>query len=186
MRSRSDPFLSWTSHASGIYAEYLQISKITMMAAKDVRPLLSALSTDSLVSIQEVPKSADRNPTRTFYLWCVPHLIHFRQDGIHLQFQLRYVDLQKAYSVLLCDFYKILHNIRLRRRAEEEEPPLKAVLDKRERSDVSQDESLLTRMERDVLKEWESKRERLTILEMRVEEAAFILSGFDTLGFDDE
>jgi DNA-directed RNA polymerase III subunit RPC3 len=40
-----------------------------MMAAKDVRPLLSALATDSLISTQEVPKSADRNPTRTFYLW---------------------------------------------------------------------------------------------------------------------
>ena len=42
-----------------------------MMSPKDVRPLLSALSTDSLISIQEVPKTADRNPTRTFYLWSV-------------------------------------------------------------------------------------------------------------------
>lgn len=39
------------------------------MAAKDVRPLLSAMSAESLVSLQEVPKSADRNPTRMFYLW---------------------------------------------------------------------------------------------------------------------
>ena len=42
-----------------------------MMAPKDVRPLLMTLSTDSLISMQEVPKSADRNPTRTFYLWLV-------------------------------------------------------------------------------------------------------------------
>ena len=48
-----------------------QISKVAMIAAKDVRPLLSALATDSLISIQDVPKSADRNPTRTFYLWQV-------------------------------------------------------------------------------------------------------------------
>lgn len=40
-----------------------------MMAGKDVRALLTALATDSLISTQEVPKSADRNPTRTFYLW---------------------------------------------------------------------------------------------------------------------
>lgn len=52
--------------------DHFQISKVTMMAAKDVRPLLLALSTDSMVSIQEVPKSADRNPSRTFYLWYVP------------------------------------------------------------------------------------------------------------------
>ena len=46
-----------------------------MMSPKDVRPLLSALSTDSLISIQEVPKTADRNPTRTFYLWSVASII---------------------------------------------------------------------------------------------------------------
>lgn len=46
-----------------------KISKIVMMAPKDVRPLLAALAADSLISTQEVPKSADRNPTRTFYLW---------------------------------------------------------------------------------------------------------------------
>jgi DNA-directed RNA polymerase III subunit RPC3 len=40
-----------------------------MIAPKDLRPMLGALSSDSLISIQEVPKSADRNPTRTFYLW---------------------------------------------------------------------------------------------------------------------
>lgn len=48
-----------------------KISKIGMMANKDARPLLSAMSADSLISLQEVPKSADRNPTRTFYLWLV-------------------------------------------------------------------------------------------------------------------
>jgi DNA-directed RNA polymerase III subunit RPC3 len=48
-----------------------QISKVAMMSPKDVRPLLSAMSAESLISIQEVPKSADRNPTRTFYLWSV-------------------------------------------------------------------------------------------------------------------
>lgn len=39
------------------------------MAATAARPLLSLLSADSLISIQEVPKGADRNPQRTIYLW---------------------------------------------------------------------------------------------------------------------
>ena len=94
--------------------------------------------------------------------------------------------MQKAYSVLLGTLYKTLYNIGVRRRAEEEEPGLKAVLDKRERSDVSQDEGLLTRMERDVLKEWEAKKERLTVLEMRVEEAVFILRDLGALGISDD
>jgi DNA-directed RNA polymerase III subunit RPC3 len=88
--------------------------------------------------------------------------------------------------VLLANFYKILYNISMRRRAEQEDPAVKAVLEKRERSDVSQDENLLTRMERDVLREWEHKRERLTVLEARVEEAVFILRDLGALGVEEE
>ena len=51
-----------------------QISKVGMMAPKDVRPLLSAMAADSIISLQEVPKSADRNPARTFFLWYVVFL----------------------------------------------------------------------------------------------------------------
>ncbi|OJT01615.1 DNA-directed RNA polymerase III subunit RPC3 [Trametes pubescens] len=144
-----------------------QISKIGMMAAKDARPLLSAMSAESLVSLQEVPKSADRNPTRMFYLW--------------------YVDLQKASTVQLRSLYKTLYNIATRRQAEQEEPNLKAVLDKRQRSDVSQDEErLLTRNERELLAQWEKKREKLTVLEMRVEEAVFILRDLGTFAINDD
>ncbi|KAF8894419.1 hypothetical protein BD779DRAFT_1609183 [Infundibulicybe gibba] len=143
-----------------------QISKVVMMAAKDVRPLLAALAADSLISTQEVPKTADRNPTRTFYLW--------------------YVDQHKAYSVLLGNLYKTLYNIGMRRQAEQELPEVKAVLEKRERSDVKQDTSLLTRLEQDILKEWESKQQKLSILEMRVEETVFVLRDLGVLGINDD
>ncbi|KAG2366820.1 RNA polymerase III subunit RPC82-domain-containing protein [Suillus spraguei] len=142
-----------------------QIAKVAMMPNNVVRPLLAALSSDFLISTQEVPRSADRNPTRTFYLW---YLVH--------------VDLHKAYSALLGHLHKTLYNIGMRRQAEQEEPTVKAVLAKRARTDVAQDENLLSRMERDVLKEWETKREKLTVLEMRVEEAVFILRDLDKAG----
>ncbi|KAH9001457.1 hypothetical protein EDB92DRAFT_1826755 [Lactarius akahatsu] len=135
-----------------------QISKLTMIAPKDVRPLLSAMSAESLISIQEVPKSADRNPTRMFFLW--------------------YVDLPKACSVLLGNLYKTVYNINVRKQAETEERGIKAVSEKRERSDVSQNEGLLTRNERETLREWESRIEKLTVLEARVEEVVFILNDF--------
>lgn len=54
-----------------------QIAKVAMMPNNVVRPLLSALSSDFLISTQEVPRSADRNPTRTFYLWYFM-LIHYQ------------------------------------------------------------------------------------------------------------
>lgn len=144
-----------------------QISKVGMMAPKDVRPLLSAMAADSIVSLQEVPKSADRNPARTFFLW--------------------YVDLQKAYTVLVGHLYKTLYNIILRRQSEQEEPLLKAVLEKRQRTDVIQDEErLLTRNERELLSQWEKKREKLTVLEMRVEESVFILRDMGRFSAEDE
>ncbi|KAL0947320.1 hypothetical protein HGRIS_013439 [Hohenbuehelia grisea] len=143
-----------------------QISKIVMMAPKDVRPLLSALAADTLISTQEVAKSADHNPTRTFYLW--------------------HVDLHKAYSVILGNLYKTLYNIGARRQAEQEEPGVRAVLDKAQRSDVVVNPALLSRLEQDVLKEWEAKRQKLTVLEMRVEEAVFIIRDLGVLGISDE
>lgn len=154
------------------------------MAPKDVRPLLSAMSAESLVSLQEVPKSADRNPTRMFYLWWVESAL----DSWYISRCLvRYVDLQKAYNVLLGNMYKTLFNIAARRQAEQDEPNLKAVLDKRQRSDVSQDEErLLTRNERELLAQWEKKREKLTVLEMRVDEAVFVLRDLGTFAKNEE
>lgn len=98
----------------------------------------------------------------------------------------RHVDLAKAYSALLASLYKTLFNIGARRQAEQEEPSVKAVLMKRERTDVAQDANLLTRMEREVLTEWERKREMLSVLEMRVEEAVFILRDLDLGGSLDD
>ncbi|EJD05716.1 uncharacterized protein FOMMEDRAFT_103906 [Fomitiporia mediterranea MF3/22] len=143
-----------------------QIAKAAMMAVTAIRPLLSLLSAESLISIQEVPKGADRNPQRTIYLW--------------------YVDLPKAYSVLLGKFYKTLYNIGMRKRAESEDATVRAVLEKSERSDVRADPSLLTRMEREVLQSWEERRDKLTVLEMRVEEAVFILRDLSLHGVEDE
>ncbi len=93
----------------------------------------------------------------------------------------RYVDLSKACSVLLGNLYKTLYNINVRKQAETEEASVKAVLEKRERRDVSQDEGLLTRNERETLKEWELKIEKLTVLEARVEEVVFILKDLGSL-----
>jgi len=144
-----------------------QISKVVMMPNNAVRPLLANMSAQSLISTQEVAKSTDRNPARMFYLW--------------------HVDLQKAYSVILGDMYKTLFNIGVRREAEQEEPMIKAVLEKRERSDVSQDEAaLMSRMELDMIKEWEAKQEKLTVLEMRVEESVFILRDLGVFGINED
>ena len=83
--------------------------------------------------------------------------------------------------------YKTLYNIAARRQAEQDEPLLRAVLEKRQRSDVSQDEErLLTRNERELLAQWEKKREKLTVLETRVEAAVFILHDLGAFKINDD
>jgi DNA-directed RNA polymerase III subunit RPC3 len=99
---------------------------------------------------------------------------------------IRYVDLQKAFSVILGNVYKTLYNIMVRRRAEREISDVSLVLEKCERSDVSQDESLLTRLERELLKEWRTKQTQLGVLEMRVEEIVFLLKDFGAVCVNDE
>jgi DNA-directed RNA polymerase III subunit RPC3 len=149
------------------------VGKTALMAAKDVRPLLGAMSADGVISMQEVPKSADRNPSRMFYLWYVS--LDSAAAQIRLCSSDRYVDLKKTYSVVLGRLYKTQYNIAARRRAEGEDALVRAVLDKRARSDVEQDEGLLARNEREVLAEYDARCERLTIIEMRVNEAVCVL-----------
>ncbi|KAG8991695.1 RNA polymerase III subunit C82, partial [Tulasnella sp. 427] len=134
------------------------LSKVALIAPNVLRPLLTRLSAASLVSLQEVPKSADRNPSRTYYLW--------------------YVDLAKAYSNLLSALYQTLANIVAR--TVEEESQVRPSLDKRDRTDLNGQEHLLNRHDLAVLNVWEEKQERLHILAMRVEENVFILR--DMLG----
>ena len=99
----------------------------------------------------------------------------------------RYVDLRKAYATLLRNAYKTLYNIGKRRQTEAEEPLVRAILEKSQRSDVSQDvERLLTRNEREELVAWEKRRDELTLIEMRLEEMAFILRTLGSTVVDDE
>ena len=94
-----------------------------LMSQQAIRPILTSLSSDSLISTYPVPKTSDRNPTRTFYLW--------------------YVDLPTACSTLLDKMYKSLFNIYARREEEKEsggDGMVKKVLEKREREDVREAE----------------------------------------------
>lgn len=97
---------------------------------------------------------------------------------------IRYIDLAKTYSVILTSLYKTLGNILVR--TQHETAKVRSILDKRERSDVRGDESLLGRGERDALRDWEEKRLRLGVLERRVEECVFVLRDLAPDGYAGE
>ncbi|CAE6470055.1 unnamed protein product [Rhizoctonia solani] len=129
------------------------IAKIAMLAPNDVRILVNTLNTANILALQEVPKSADRQPARTIYLW--------------------YIDSARANATVLASLHATLANIIERLDTEKER--VQSILDKRDRSDIAGDESRLNRGEREDLKEWETKRDKLMALVHRVDEAAFVL-----------
>ncbi|KAG8738592.1 RNA polymerase III subunit C82 [Ceratobasidium sp. 414] len=129
------------------------IAKIAMLAPNDVRVLVNTLNTANIVALQEVPKSADRQPARTIYLW--------------------YIDPARAHATVLAALHSTLANCLERLGAEQQR--VQSILDKRDRSDIAGDEGRLDRGEREDLREWEAKRDKLMVLVHRVEEAAFVL-----------
>ena len=88
--------------------------------------------------------------------------------------------------MLLGHFYKTLHNIATRRQAEGESPVVKAVLEKSERSDVQDDPSLLSRTEQETLRSLMERREKLLLLQSRVEEAVFVMRDLALIGSEIE
>jgi len=67
------------------------IINLTLMNPLEVRQKLTELMSGGFVQIQEVPRSADRAPSRTFYLWDI--------------------DYRRCYDVLLSNYYHTLANI---------------------------------------------------------------------------
>lgn len=76
---------------------------------------------------------------------------------------------------MLTTLVKTMANILERKSAESEKLAVKTLLETRERTDVAEDENLLTEAEKEILHQWEEKMIKLTALEARVDEAIFIL-----------
>jgi predicted transcriptional regulator len=76
------------------YLEQKQIAQIALLEIQEARKLLYLLMAGEMVHIQEVSKSSDKHPSKTFYLWGV--------------------DPNRVNSKLLDDMYKTVHNLRTR------------------------------------------------------------------------
>jgi len=99
-------------------------------------------------------------------------LIH---PALPLTHNSRHLDLRKAYVVLLSSLTNTLANLLEREAAESSHSAFRSVLEKRERTDVAEDQDLLTRPEKELLQESEERMMRLTAAAGRVDEAVFVL-----------
>ncbi|CAM9806513.1 unnamed protein product [Scytosiphon promiscuus] len=77
------------------FLDQQQVGEMAMIPPGDARERLYRLLRDRMVSVQEVPKRADRNPNTTFYLWTIKH--------------------DQVAQVVLDSLYKAMLNMRLRR-----------------------------------------------------------------------
>ena len=139
--------------------EEKHIAKLGLLSMNDTRDICSRLFAASLLNLQEVPKSNERNPQRTFFLW--------------------FVDLDKCKAWLLDHQYKTLAQLSRRRFYEQRRKT--SLLRKADRTDVREDsDALLTDWERKSLAALHSVQEAISVAEERVALDVFVMEQFST------
>ncbi|GAA5898407.1 DNA-directed RNA polymerase III subunit C82 [Sporobolomyces salmoneus] len=133
------------------------VARLAFLSVKEAREVLARLSNARLIEPQEVPRSADRAPSRTLYLW--------------------YVDFNRTVTSLIAHHYKALANIQAQRFEQLERK--RGLVEKRERTDVRENEALLTNRDREDAEELDWKLEALATAEMRIDKQLFVLREFD-------
>ena len=134
-----------------------QLARLAFLPVKEAREVLSQLSSAGLIEPQEIPRSADRAPSRTIYLW--------------------FVDFNKVVTSLIHHHYKALANLQAQRQHQLE--LRRGLVDKRERSDVRADPSLLSARDREMIVELDKVLDALSVACLRVDEQLFVLREFD-------
>ncbi|KAI5481085.1 hypothetical protein MNV49_006271 [Pseudohyphozyma bogoriensis] len=129
------------------------LARLAFLPVKEARECLGKLTAAALIEQQEVPRSADRAPTRTFFLW--------------------FVDYNKVVEALIDHQYKALANLQAQK--SHQLGLRKALVEKRERSDVREDPKLLSKRDQEQIRELDDKLEALTVAEMRIDKDLFIM-----------
>ncbi|GAA5876499.1 hypothetical protein JCM16303_003556 [Sporobolomyces ruberrimus] len=133
------------------------VARLAFLSVKEAREVLARLSNARLIEPQEVPRSADRAPSRTLYLW--------------------YVDFNRTVTSLISHHYKALANVQAQRLEQLERK--KGLVEKRERTDVRENQALLTRRDQEEGADLDWKMEALATAEMRIDRQLFVLREFD-------
>ncbi|KAH9441049.1 hypothetical protein MJO28_015973 [Puccinia striiformis f. sp. tritici] len=131
------------------------LAKFAMMTLKDSRELCLKLSAGKVIELQEIPKTNDRQPSRTFYLF--------------------FIDFQKLILNLTIMIRKSQTNLIIR--IDQELKLKKTLISKINRSDVIHDQDgLLTVWERADIKKLNTLIQVLEVAKLRLERDLFILN----------
>lgn len=155
--TRPSPLDHYSSATLPLNTTPSQLARLAFLPVKEAREVLSQLSSAGLIEPQEIPRSADRAPSRTIYLW--------------------FVDFNKVVTSLIHHHYKALANLQAQRQHQLE--LRRGLVDKRERSDVRADPTLLSARDREMIVELDKVLEALSVACLRVDEQLFVLREFD-------
>ena len=113
-----------------------RLQEISLLPFKDLRQVLASMQAGGFVDLQEVPRDAQRQPSRTIYLW--------------------FHDADRICASVIEDIYKAMAGCLRRLKSERER--LKEFLEKTERSDVKgNEERYLSEGELRSLSRWREK-----------------------------
>ena len=129
-----------------------QIAAMSMLRIKEIRTTLTALSFSGLAEVQELPKDAGRQPSRSLYLW------YFDEERV------RGFYVQTVYVAMA----------RLLQRLQVEKGRAKAVIEKAERVE----HEVLNEKERVQLRQWREVEERLLVQVGRMDGLVAVLRDF--------
>ncbi|KAG8432050.1 hypothetical protein GDO86_019517 [Hymenochirus boettgeri] len=153
------------------HLEQKQVEDFAMIPAKEAKDMLYKLLSQNLVSLQEIPKTPDHAPSRTFYLYTVTTL--------------------PAAQMLLQRCYKTVSNLIERRQSETKEN--KRLLEKSQRVEAiitsmqatgaeegqwQEIEEVITAPERQQLENLKRNVNKLDASEIQVDETIFILESY--------
>ncbi|NWY36059.1 RPC3 polymerase, partial [Sylvia atricapilla] len=153
------------------HLEQKQVEDFAMIPAKEAKDMLYRMLSENLVSLQEIPKTPDHAPSRTFYLYTV--------------------NVMAAARMLLHRCYKSVANLMERRQHEMQEN--KRLLDKSQRveailasmqatgaeaAQLHEVEEMITGPERQQLETLKRNVNKIDASENQVDETIFVLESF--------
>ncbi|XP_044528497.1 DNA-directed RNA polymerase III subunit RPC3 isoform X2 [Gracilinanus agilis] len=153
------------------HLEQKQVEDFAMIPAKEAKDMLYKLLSENLISLQEIPKTPDHAPSRTFYLYTVNSL--------------------SAARMLLHRCYKSIANLIERRQFETKEN--KRLLEKSQRveailasmqatgaeeAQLQEIEEMITAPERQQLESLKRNVNKLDASEIQVDETIFVLESY--------
>lgn len=143
-------------HAKGKLDEK-RLQEISLLPFKDLRQTLASMQSGGFVDLQEVPRDAQRQPSKTIFLW--------------------YYDPDRVCSSILEDTYKAMS--RTLQRIKFERELIKDFLEKTERSDVKgREEEYLTEGELERLRRWRNKEAQLLAMVSRLDDMVAVFRDF--------